>query len=273
MLIIALILLAVAIGCFVAHINAKNKVGEILYVPSSRIGDISERAAAVADVLGKGYSSDYTEIKGKMEAPEVLTSPLGEAECVYYTSSIDREWEEEEYYTDDEGNEKTRINSGRDQIYSDNGWVRFQVDDGSGKIWIDPEHADIDLSTSVDRYEPEQSIRVAKGVLRLGDLRLDVRSPSLPGQRWIKGYHFHEQIFEPSGELYLLGTVVDREGDLTLVKPAEKGQRYVISHKSEEQLVEEITNSSKWLLWGSIASAVLGLILGVIGLATGNTGF
>lgn len=273
MLIFGLILLAVAIGCFLGYRNAKAKVGEILYQPTSTIAEVAERAGAVAEALGTGHSSDYTEIKGEMESPQTLLSPLGKRDCVWFTASIAREWEEEEYYRDEEGKQRTRTHSGSDTLMHDHDYVPFYVKDGSGRMKVNPERADIDLTTSVSRFEPDHAISIQGSRLRLGDLSLSIDIQPLAGRRRIKGYRFSEQIFEPSGPLYLLGTVVDQGGELTLVHPAEKTQRYVISHKSEEELVTNLDSNSKLFFWGSIASAVIGLGLSIAGLVTGNTGF
>ncbi len=272
MLIFGLILLAVAVGCFVGHRNAKAKVGEILYQPTSTIAEIAERAGAVTEVLGSGHSSDYTEIKGEREAIKTLVSPLGKRDCLWFTASIEREWEQEERYRDDEGKQRTRIVSGSDTLMHEQDYVPFYVNDGSGRLKVDPERANIDLISSVSRFEQEHRVRLSAGRLSLGELSLSIHFQPLARQRRIKGYRFSEQIFEPSGAVYLLGTVVDRNGELTLVHPAEKEQRYIISHKSEEQLVEELDNSSKLLWWASIASAVVGLLLSLAGLISGKTG-
>lgn len=273
MLIVALILAVIAIVCFFSYRSNRAKLGEILYVPSSRIGDIAERAGAVSEVLGNGYSSDYTEIKGKMIAPDRLSAPLSQKECVYYRSSIQRQWEEEESYRDEEGRQRTRTKSGSDTIFSEQEGIPFQVDDGSGSLWVNPENADIDLNNCLDQVEPEEAVRISRNQLVFEDLRLPVNAASIGRKRWITGYHFQEAIFEPEGQLYLLGTVVDHEGVLTLVHPSEKGQRYVISHKTEEELVADIESTNTWLFWGSILSGILALLSAGIGLATGSTGF
>lgn len=96
MVIAGLIVLLLALTCFVLYRNAKAKVGEVLHTQTSSIADIAERAGAVHQALGQGYSSDYTEIKGEVEAPQTLISPMGEKECVYFHATVEREWEKEE---------------------------------------------------------------------------------------------------------------------------------------------------------------------------------
>lgn len=275
MVLLGLILLALAGACFFGYRNAQGKLGEILLTQTSDIKDIAERAEAVAEALGSGYSSDYTEIKGTMEAPETLTSSLGQRECVYYHATVSREWEEEEWYTDSEGKQRRRMRKGSDLLSSETQYVPFYVNDGTGRLRVDPANSDIDLETSVSRFEPEHNLRFRGNQLSLGHFSVQV-SPSLlrvsSGRRTL-GYRFQESIFTPGGSLYLLGTVEDTGGTLTLVRPKEKGQRFIISHKTEEELVEEQDRHSKLFFWGSILAVIAGSLLSLLGLLTGNTGF
>ena len=273
MLIIAFLLAIAAIVCFFSYRSNRAKLGEILYVPSSRIGDIAERADAVSEVLGHGYSSDYTEIKGQMIAPNRLRAPLSQEECVYYRSTVNREWEEEESYRDTEGRHQTRTHSGSDTIFFEEKGIPFQVDDGSGCLWVDPENADIDLTNCLDQGAPEHAVQLSHNQLRFNQLRLPTTAASLRRNRWVTGYHFRESIFEPEGQLSLLCTVVDQDGQLTLVHPSEKDQRYVISHKTEEELVTDLESTNTWLFWGGIVSGILAVLSAGIGLVTGSTGF
>lgn len=275
MVLFGLILLGVAIACFLGYRNAKAKLGEILLTQTSSIQEVSERAEAVAEALGSGYSSDYTEIKGKMESPELLSSALARRDCVYYRASVTREWEEEEWYKDDEGKQQKRIHKGSDTLFSETRHVPFYVNDGTGRLKVDPSDADIELESALSRFEPEHGLRFSGSQLRLGDITVHMSSglPALSRGRRTLGYRFEEAIFPPTGTLYLLGTVQDHGGTLTLVKPKEKGQRYIISHKSEEELVSQQDQHSKLFFWGSVAAAVSGLLLTLAGLVTGNTGF
>jgi hypothetical protein len=273
MLIIAFLFAIIAIICFFSYRSNQAKLSEILYVPASRIGEITERASAVSDVLGHGYSSDYTEIKGEMLAPDRLRAPLSQEECVYYRSTVSRQWEEEENYRDEEGHQQTRTKSGSDTIFFEEKGIPFQVDDGSGCLWVDPENSEIDLTNCFDQTAPEDAVRLTHNQLRFKNLRLPTTAASLGRKRWVTGYHFQENIFEPEGQLYLLGTVVDHDGQLTLVHPSEKGQRYVISHKTEEELVADLESTNTWLFWGSVACGILAVLSAGMGLATGSTGF
>ena len=257
--------LLIALLCFLGYRSTKNKQAEILTVQTSRIQDIKERAEAVSETLGQGYCSDYTEIKGQLEANEVITAPLSGEDCVYYRSSISREWEELERYTDSEGQAQERSNQVSEIIYSSSSSTSFFINDGSGKLRVNPERAEIELETVLAEQKTETQVQILNHTLRTQEgLTLDV-SPDT--QRWEEAdnyshlyYRFSESVLKPNGLLYTLGTVVDTDGVLTLVKPTEKGQRYIISRKSEEELVAQQESQQKGLRLAAIIFALIGLI-------------
>jgi len=80
------------------------------------------------------------------------------------------------------------------------------------------------------------------------------------------GYSYKEKIIPQGAKLYVLGEVSDRRGKLSIVKPSEKGKHFIVSTKSEEELVKSAENSATWQLYGGIASAVIGAILIVLGI-------
>lgn len=149
----------------------------------------------------------------------------------------------------------------------------FYVNDGSGTLRVDPKDSDIDLVESLSYFEPASSGAHRRGRLNIGSFSLDIDTDSSWGRQRLVGYHFNERIFKSEGQAYLLGTVVDRKGELTLVHPAEKEQRYIISHKSEEQIVTELDSQTKWYFWIAVVAGVLGVALNLVGLVTGMTGF
>lgn len=255
----------IALFCFLSFRSAKNKQAEILLVQTSQIRDIEERAQAVSETLGQGYCSDYTEIKGQLETDEVIVAPLSGQECVYFRSSITREWEELERYTDAEGQVQERVRNESEIVFSASSSVSFLVNDGTGRLRVNPERADIELLSVLSEQKPESYVQILNQTLRTQDgLQLEVSSAS---HRWENAdnyshlrYRFSESLLKPEGQVYLLGTVVDTDGTLTLVKPAEKGQRYIISRKSEEELVAQQEGQQNGMRWAAIIFAVIGFV-------------
>ena len=78
------------------------------------------------------------------------------------------------------------------------------------------------------------------------------------GGRRTLGYQFTERILPLNRRLYVLGAASDSSGELVIQKPREKGQ-FIISLKSEEELLKSSKSGMTWSLVGSIACFVIGI--------------
>ena len=79
------------------------------------------------------------------------------------------------------------------------------------------------------------------------------------------GYHTTERLLPVDRRIYVLGESVDSADGLTIQAPSERGKRFIISTRSEEELVGSAT---QWLLVGAVASGAIGVILFVVSLVT-----
>ncbi len=80
------------------------------------------------------------------------------------------------------------------------------------------------------------------------------------------GYKFHESILPLERPVYLLGEVSDSSDTLLVHQPVEKGKKFIISTKSEEELLRSAGSAIQWLLIGGIGLDAIGLVLIAIGL-------
>jgi hypothetical protein len=257
MIIIGILLIVAAVVCWFVGQSAAGKAGEILTVQTSQINNLRESADAVTETLGKGHYNEYTELKGNAEFPELLTSEMGGQDCVYYTTIVEREWEEEYWETNDEGKRERKHRRGSDTMSQQTRSVPFQLNDGTGKVWVDPKEAELELETVVDRFESEGSIR---GEVKIGAFRFRIDG-GRGGSRRTLGYRFKELIFPATPQrMYVLGRVTDSVGrDLTVTRPTDKGQRFLVSYKSEEELVSHAEGQAKLFKILAILSGIAGI--------------
>lgn len=75
------------------------------------------------------------------------------------------------------------------------------------------------------------------------------------------GYRFVEKVLPLDRRVYVLAKATDHSGPLTLVKPTESGQTFLISLKSEEQLTASTQKTADWTFYGMVASLGLGIVL------------
>ena len=69
------------------------------------------------------------------------------------------------------------------------------------------------------------------------------------------------------GKPFVLGEATDAAGQLVIRKPGKsvKGGAFIVSTRSEEQLTESAGKAARWLLVGTVVSAVAGTVLVVLG--------
>jgi hypothetical protein len=67
-------------------------------------------------------------------------------------------------------------------------------------------------------------------------------------------------------KIYVLGEVTDTSGELAIQRPREKGKKFIISLKSEEELVRGVKSTIRWTLYGAITCDLIGVVLIILGI-------
>jgi hypothetical protein len=203
--------------------------------------------SGAADVSGIAPGT-LVEVKGTLRCEEPLTSEMAERSCAYYISTVTREYLEEDYGDDDNGSDR------RSEILSRNEqFAPFSVEDETGSVPVNAEGAEVDADEVVNRFERDASgLSIAGIPIQIGD-----------SERTL-GYRYTESILPVDAPVYVLGTVQEGGG---VGGPAEDtGQRFVVSHRSEEELGQSLGKTVLWLGVGGIAALVVGVILLVVGI-------
>lgn len=257
-----------AVGALVLFLVARSQGAKALDMQSTETSSAAELASLAAEVakeIGPGSFTRVAELKGVIECGEPLKAEMSGTPCVYYRSSVTREYEERVEVSDKDGNRHWETRRGSEQVASNERRVGFRLRDETGTVEIDPQGADIDAERSLSRFEAGGG-----GALRFGDFVLELGglAMGLGGRRTI-GYRLEEWIIPLGRRLYVLGEAGDAEGRLLVRKPGAKGGRYIISLKTEEELVKSARGlalglriGAGVLLAGALVLAVL-IILGV----------
>ena len=153
---------------------------------------------------------------------------------------------------------------GSETVSSNSQRVPFYVEDQSGKILVNPNNANIDAIQVKDEFRAGET-QMGQSI-SFGAFTFTVPSP-LTSKRTL-GYRFQESILPLDRKVYILGEATDTSGELAIQYPREKGKKYIISLKSEEELVRGTESTIKWTLYAAIACDVIGIILVIAGLLT-----
>lgn len=244
MIIVGIILLAVAAGCFFA---ARGQMGRARVMSATdtytaqMLNDLYTRVAAA---VGGDALAEQCEVEGVIECDAPLTAPLSGTMCVAYTHTVVREYEEQVTTTDQQGNKETRTQQGSETVENDSRQVPFWVRDATGRVLVSPEQAELDLVDTGDRY--------------------DAAAPTSGLPRTL-GHRHHEQALPVSTRVYVLGCAVDGQGQPMIGRnPRDGKQKFIISRRSERELMSAAESAARNFTYAAAGLAALGVILIVI---------
>jgi len=175
--------------------------------------------------------------QGNIIAQQPVMAPISGRPCLYYEITITREWEKQE--TTQQG---TRDVKGSDTIETRKVGAVFQINDGSGPVWVDArEGADADLTQTFNDRHPIGNM--IPGEIQFGQMRM--QTPHNHGNQRTLAFRAVEKVLPIEGTLYAAGKLVNGG----IAKPGWRS--LILSHKGREALL----GSSKKL-------AMVGFIVG-----------
>ena len=241
-LIVGLIICAIAISFLVKYYFLKADVLAIRATETSDIADLRAMQQSITESIGRnGTWRERVEVKGLAISSRPLTAELSKIPCVYCHTVIKEEYERTEYDTDDDGDTNVRDVRGTKTISNHQNRVNFYLQDKTDKIFVNPERAEIDGLTVVNEFESCYRQR-----------NRDYR---------ILGYQRTEKIIELESEVYILGEIKDIDGRLQIGASGDLQTPFIISYRSESELIEQKQRLGKRkLLWG-IGLSLLGCVM------------
>ncbi len=263
-IIIGVLMVLAGAGLYFGSQGQKRKLGEIKGTETSTAAALAELASSVAKEIGAGSFNQIAEVKGTIECDNPLESELSQTSCVHYSMKVTREYEETYWETDDKGNRQQKTRRGSETVADNTRNVAFFVRDSTGRIEVDPSGAKLDTEKVFSEFRPGEN---QAGGLRFGRYSFNPATfAALAGGRRTLGYRFEESALPLGRPVYVLGEAVDKDGRLRMHKPDQKGASFIISLKSEEQLVKGAQSVAKGMLIAAIVVAVLGLVGVVVGI-------
>jgi hypothetical protein len=190
------------------------------------------------------------EVKGTLRCEEPLTSEMAGQPCAYYLSRVIREYTRQDHDDDDDVGSDRRT----EVVASNERFAPFAVEDGSGAVGVRGEGAEVDALEVVDRFERDAGVGLS---VTLGGHTVHLGG----GERTI-GYRYVESVLPVDAPVYVLG-VVQQDGRIGA--PADEGGRFLISHRSEEQLEKKYRRDA--LVLGLVAAGLF--LFGLIFVAVG----
>lgn len=254
LLIAGLILVGIGIGLLFAKKGQDKKALNMKFVQTSSVGTVLENAKHITGELGAGNYTEIVELKGKVVCRHPLEAEFSKTPCVYYSVKVEREYETEEVTTNEkEGSSTSTVVRKFETVSSNKRANPFYLEDQTGRILVDMEGKTPEAIKTHNRYEEDAptgiSISFGKGSKTLG-------------------YRYTEYCLPVNQQLYVLGEANDRNGDLRVSKPLNDEDSFIVSTKSEDQLVKAAESSSQGLYYGGIALVIIGAGVAIYGVVS-----
>jgi hypothetical protein len=266
----------VLLGLGLVFWSRKKKQGAAVMATTetSRVGDLAALVQSVRAEMPGGGSSGYAEVvelKGTVGCDQPVTGELSGQVAAICDSRVVRVVESRHEVRDSNGSTRTEWRKTEEVVSQNRREAIFYLDDGTGRVRVLPGGAKLDLEKVVDRFEPPGGAEQGLGdklTVGYGAFRVAVGglAMAMGGHRRTVGYRFEERILPVGKPLYALGEVADLDDGLVLRKPEKKGGSYLLSLKSEAELVASASKAARWMAVGGVALGVLGGVLAVIGL-------
>ncbi len=271
MIIIGLVLIGVGVYML---FQVKRSAGDALEIQAQgtkTIPEVKEILSAMADV-DPNYR-EMVEVKGFAQASQPVKAPYSGMQVAFYTAETVQVSETTEEYTDNDGNRRTRTNKHNDKLSEEESGAQLLLKDNEGnEIVIETNGIanKLDLQKTLDRFERDDPFR---GDRYYQNSHRRYRHYDIAGPRGgygyqVLGYKQVENTIPLNAPLYALGEAYMSGGKIFIGPPRDKSKPFIITTKSEEQLLKS-KNSSKI---SSIAFGAIGFIVGIILLIKGIIG-
>ncbi|NES81622.1 MAG: hypothetical protein F6K10_09555 [Moorea sp. SIO2B7] len=224
--IIAFILLLIAVSLVFQRRDVLNEIRAIKMTKTSTVKELQDISYSIKNELGiAGAFKEQVEIKGIIHSNNPITAELSKRPCVYARTQVMEKYKKTYY---DDGERKTR--EGFNTLADNTLQINFYLEDGTGKIQVNPNEAEIELIEVVNRYELNNN-----------------QSTQGSDDKRILGYQYNEWILPLDMKVYVLGEISDSEGKLVIQKPLDNQSQFLITHKSEEQVLQEKQSKARSL--------------------------
>lgn len=255
-IIVSLLLIAGGLASiFYLRPKFQNDVTEIKYLQTKTIAELEDMFKQMdSNGLGSDYR-EFVELKGNAIADNLVTTPYSNKQVVYCESELVRVTETTERYRDNDGNLTTRQKRNDTTISSEKSSQQIFMKDNSTSnpvtLEVNATGCKLDIQKTFDRFEPKVNLGkyTFNNVFSMNGLGSDV-----------VGFKMVEKTIEQNQNLYVIGEAFKVGDSIHIGKPRDSKKPFIVTTKSEEDLI----NKSKQ---NSIIALIAGIIIIVIGVA------
>lgn len=203
-----------------------------------RKAELIDRAVPATSVtIERCLPGELVSISGTARCDQTLTSQHQSTPCVYYESSIIREYQKQR------ASRRGGRSRGKETVHTDTRSVPFRVEDRSGRVAVLPDGADFDADETLNEYVPETD---QSGVIQIAGVNVTVGY-----QERTLGHRYIEKTIPVDEPVFVLG-VVDERGDIGAPDGDRDNAGLIISYRDADSLQAAWEGSASRQLYGSV---------------------
>jgi hypothetical protein len=177
------------------------------------------------------------EVKGRLRCASPVTAELSKSPCAHFVATVERDYEIWEYDVHRKTSYRVRKT---EVVHSNTVFAPFEIEDESGRVIVSAEKATVEGIAAVDRYDAHHHGAEDQGVMQAAIGAVTANDRTL-------GFRYKEMHLPLDAEIYVLG-VAGKNRCIGAPPAGAKGQRFLISIKSEEARTAELGTKSRWML-------------------------
>lgn len=253
-IIIALLLICGGLGAiFYLRPKTQNDVTEIKYMKTKSIEELQEMFSQMAANGLDGDYREFVELKGTAVSDNLVSTPFSNKKVVYCESNLIQVTEKKEQYHDNNGNLQTRVTKSENSISKEKSSQEISMIDNSSNysvvLEINGTGCKLDIPKTFDRFEPKNN---------LGNYGY-FNSFSLGrfGAETL-GFKMTEKTIDANQNLYVIGDAFKVGDKIHIGEPQDNKKPFIITTKSEEDLINKSNQNALFLLIGGIVAILIG---------------
>ncbi len=254
-IIVALLLIGGGLSAiFYFRPKTQKDVLEIKYMQTKKISELQDMFNQMdSNGLGNDYR-EFVELKGTVVSDNLLNTPFSNRKVAYCESKLAQVTETLEQYRDSNGYTRTRAKQNETTISHEKSSQEISMIDDSTQtsvvLEINGTGCKLDIPKTFDRFEPKNN---------LSNYRyFNSFSWNRYGSETL-GFKMTEETIEPNQSLYVIGEAFRVGNKIHVGKPQDNNKPFIITTKSEEDLINKSNQKALFMLVGGIFAIVIGL--------------
>lgn len=243
------------VAIFYLRKKAQNDVLEIKYMQTKSISELNDMFKQMDETgLGNDYR-EFVELKGNIVSNSPVTTPFSNRQVAYCNSEVTQVTEIKEQYKDSNGHYQTRVNKVETPISNEKSSQDVSIADSSSQepvvLEINSTGCKLDIPKTFDRFEPKSNLSNYRYFNSFSFDRFGADT---------LGFKMTEKTIENNQNLYVIGEAFRMGNTIHIGKPMDSKKPFIVTTKSEEDLINNSNQKSLFFLIGGIAAIIIGLV-------------